>query len=87
MASDGYPALGVCGMEELALAALLAAQHPALAVEPVEDIPDLHVAMLAAWRATSIGRMTSSATPTERPSLIIHGAPGVRMSDWLGPFH
>jgi len=54
MTGDGYPSVGVCGMEKLPMAAFLSPQHPTLALEPVEDIPNLHAFMFAAWRTTSI---------------------------------
>ena len=58
VAGDSNPALGVIGVEELPMAALLAAQHPTLALEPIQDIPNLHVGMLARRGTRSMRRTT-----------------------------
>lgn len=56
LARDRNPSLGVIGVKKLPMAALLAAQHPPLALEPIEDIPVLHVGMLACRGARSMRR-------------------------------
>lgn len=56
MPGNGHPALGVSRVEELPMAALLAAHHPTFALEPFEDLPHLHALMLARRVGTSIRR-------------------------------
>jgi len=58
MPGNGHPALGVSRVEELPMAALLAAHHPTFALEPFEDLPHLHALMLARRVGTSIRRTT-----------------------------
>ncbi len=77
MAGDAHPPPGVTRVEELPMAALLAARHPTLARELVEDIPDLHVAMLARRGAKSMRpRRNALAPPTPKRKMKTGRYPG-----------